>query len=103
MAWLVLGALLLLLAVPGTSGKRARVDAIGAAAIGAFAATAWRALSVYPAAKVAPIALAWTAALALMLLLGPRRALPPRARWAVLALGAASSLFALFGPPDGLF
>ena len=101
MAWLLLGALLLLLAVPARGGKA--VDSTGVAAIAGFAATAWRALSVYPPGKVAPIALAWAAAMLAMLLLGRRRAAPLRARWALLALGAASSLFALFGPADGLF
>lgn len=104
MAWLALGALLLLLAVPGGRGKAgSRVDALGLAAIGAFAATAWLALSVYAPGKVAAIALAWSAALGFALLLGPRRAPPDRARSALLALGVASGLFALFGPADGLF
>ena len=102
MAWLALGALLLLLAVPAGRGKTARVDPIALAAILGFAATAWRALSVYPAGKVAPIALAWAAALGLMLAAG-RRSAPTPARWTLLALGAAASLFALFGPADGLF
>jgi hypothetical protein len=104
MAWLALGALLLLLAVPGGRGKAVhRLDPLGLAAGALFSAAAWRALSVYPAGTVVPIALAWLAALGLVLWLGPRRAPPRSARWALLTFGAASSLFALFGPADGLF
>ena len=103
MAWFGLGALLLLLAVPVRGGKAGRIDPIGLAAIAAFAAAAWWSLSVYPIGKVAPIALVWAAALALLLLFRPSHAAPPPARLTLLALGAASSLFALFGPADGLF
>ena len=103
MAWFGLGALLLLLAVRGPGGKPARPDSIGLAAIAAFAAAAWWSPSVYPAATIVPIALAWAAALALMLWLAPLRAPPAWARLTLLALGAASSLFALLGPSDGLF
>ncbi|HEX8064587.1 MAG TPA: hypothetical protein VF535_15400 [Allosphingosinicella sp.] len=103
MAWLALGALLLLLAVPGGSGKPSRPDGIGLAAIAAFSSAAWRAVSMYPTAKVAAIMLAWAAALGLVLVLAPGRAPPPWGRLALLALGAASILFALFGPADGLF
>lgn len=103
MAWFGLGALLLLLAVRGAGGKRARPDSIGLAAIAAFAAAAWWGPSVYPAARIVPVVLAWAAALALMLWLAPSRAAPTWARLALLVLGAAASLFALLGPADGLF
>lgn len=101
MAWLLLGAALLLLAVPGGRGKARPVDALGLAAIAAFAVTAWLALPVYSLARIAPIALVWSAAASLALLFAPRTA-PQGLRWTGLALGAASSLFALFGPADGL-
>lgn len=101
MAWLILGALLLLLAVRGGRGK-ARLDSAGIAALACLAAAAWWSLRVYPAARAAPMLLA--APLGLLLLL-PKGAwgAPFVARWAALALGAAASLFALFGPAEGLF
>jgi hypothetical protein len=104
MAWLALGVLLLLLAVPGGRGKaRHRVDAPGLAAIAAFAASAWLALPVYSPGKVAIVALAGAAALSIAMVLGLRHGAPQPARWTMLALGAASCLFAVFGPADGLF
>jgi apolipoprotein N-acyltransferase len=102
-AWFGLGALLLLLAVPGRSGKRASVDLIGAAAIATFASAFWWSLSVYPDGRIAPIAVGWAVALALILAFGARNAAPRPTRLALLALGATSILFALFGPADGLF
>ena len=103
MAWFGLGALLLLLAVRGAGGKRARPDSIGLAAIAAFAAAAWWGPSVYPSASIVPIVLAWAAALALLLWLAPRRGAPAWARCTLLVLGSAALLFALLGPADGLF
>ena len=104
MAWFALGALLLLLAAPGGGGKaERRLDRLGLVAGILFATAAWRALSVYPAGTVVPIALGWLAGLGLLHWFNPKRALPLWARGVVLALGAASSLFALFGPADGLF
>ena len=104
MAWLMLGAMLLLLAIPVGRGKAGcPPDAPVFASVAAFAASAWLALSVYSPGKVGAVVLAWAAGLGLLLLVGPRIAAPNAARWALLALGAASSLFALFGPADGLF
>ena len=103
MAWLAIGALLLLLATPGGRGKAAlRLDPPAAAALAAFAAAAWLALSVYPPGRVAPVALAWAAGFGL-LRLARAPAARQMARWALLTLGIASSLFALLGPADGLF
>ena len=104
MAWLVLGALLLLLAVPAGCGKAAhRLDALGFAGLAAFTVSAWLALPVYSEAWVAPVALIWSAAVGLILYLAPHRTLPRPARWALAALGVASMQFASFGPADGLF
>ena len=102
MAWLILGALLLLLAVRGGGGKAARVDPVGIAALACLAAAAFWSLRVYPAARAAPMLLA--APLGLLLLLPGRGWRTPfAARCAALALGSAASLFALFGPAEGLF
>ena len=104
MAWLALGALLMLLAVPAGRGKDAvGMDGLGFAAIAAFAVSAWLALPVYSEAKVAAIALAWSAALGAALYFARGRALPGAARWTSAALGTASMLFASLGPADGLF
>lgn len=102
MAWLILGALLLLLAVRGDRGKVARLDALGMAALACLAAAAWWSLRVYPPARAAPMLLAAPLGLLLLFPGGAWRA-PSAARWAALTLGAAASLFALFGPADGLF
>jgi hypothetical protein len=104
MAWFAFGALLLLLAVPAGRGKTwTPVDALGVAAIAAFAAGAGLALPVYSAGRAVPVALAWAAALGLWLMFGPRAVPPRRVRLAMLAIGAASCLFAVLGPAEGLF
>jgi len=103
MAWLALAALLMLLAVPRGPGKPAPPDPTGLAAIAGFAAMAWAALFVYPPARVAVLASLWTAALLAILLVAPRRSAPSWLRGAMLAAAAAAALYALFGPPDGLF
>ena len=102
MAWLILGALLLLLAVRGGGGKAARVDALAMAALACLAAAAWWSLRVYPPSRAAPMLLALPLGLLLLLAKGAW-ALPFAARCSALALGSAASLFALFGPADGLF
>jgi hypothetical protein len=102
MAWLILGALFLLLAVRGGGGKAPRLDPLGLAALACLAAAAWWSLRVYPAARAAPMLVALP--LALFLLLPAKGLGPPlAARCIALALGTAASLFALFGPADGLF
>lgn len=103
MAWLILGALLLLLAVRGGGGKAGRLDSPGVAALACLAASAWWSLGVYPVARAAPMLVAAPLGLLLLLLPGRGLGMPLAARWAALALGAAASLFALFGPADGLF
>lgn len=102
MAWLILGALLLLLAVRGGGGKAARLDAPAVAALACLAAAAFWSLRVYPAPRAAPMLLAAPLGLLLVLPKGKWGA-PSAARWAALALGAAATLFALFGPAEGLF
>jgi hypothetical protein len=103
MAWLILGALLLLLAVRGGGGKAARLDPPAMAALACLAAAAWWSLRVYPVARAAPMLLAAPLGVLLLLLPGRGRAIPFAARCAALALGSAASLFALFGPAEGLF
>lgn len=100
MAWLALGSTLLLLALMGAGGKP-RLDAPTAASGICLLATGLTALRVYQPGMVAAILFGGLCA---ALLLGRAGMLKRRpARWAALTVGAVASLFALFGPADGLF
>ncbi len=100
MAWLGLGALLLFLAADASLKPAWRPNAISLMALTGLLATLVGSFSVYAATAAAAIF-----AGALALAVASRWMFRPsgRIRFLLLALGAASCAFALFGPADGLF